>query len=74
MLAVNVLIVKQNTYLGSIVTVDARTLQDVTAWVKKTNVIFVDLYLLWKNKDILMKLAIHILPCLESKDTSCVGK
>jgi len=44
----------------NIVTVDAGPLQDVKAWIKKANVIFIELYPLWMNKNILMKFKIHI--------------
>lgn len=44
---------------SSIVTVDAGPLQDVKAQIKKANVIFVELYPLWINKNILIKFKIH---------------
>ena len=51
--------VAQFTCRSYIVTVDARPLQDVKAWIKKVNVIFIELYPLWMNKNILMKFKIH---------------
>ena len=46
-------------YLGSFVTVDGGALQDVKAQIKKANFIFVELYRLWENKNILMKTKAH---------------
>ena len=48
-------------YLGSIVTVDGGAFQDVKAQIKKANFIFVELYRLWKNKNILMRTKARIL-------------
>jgi len=55
-----ILRVAQLTCLCSIVTVDAGPFQDVKARIKKANVIFVELYPLLKNKNILMKFKIQI--------------
>jgi hypothetical protein len=45
--------VEQLTYLGSVVNGDRGTLQDVKAWIKKANGIFIELCPLCKNKNIL---------------------
>lgn len=52
--------VEQLTYVGSAVTVDEGELQYVIAWIKIPSGIFVELYPLWENKNILMKTKIRI--------------
>jgi hypothetical protein len=53
--------VEQSLYLGSVVTVDGRALQDVKMCIKKENGIFVEIYPLWKNKNVLLMTKIYTL-------------
>jgi hypothetical protein len=48
------------TYLGSEVTADGGALEDVKTQIKEANGIFLQLYPLWKNKNISRKTKIHI--------------
>jgi len=52
--------VEQFTYLGNVVTVDGGGFKNVQTRVKKAHRIFVELYQLLKNKNILMKTKILI--------------
>jgi hypothetical protein len=49
-----------NGYLGSIVTGGGGADEDVTSCIKKANVAFVQLYRIWKNKNIRMKTKVNI--------------
>jgi hypothetical protein len=48
------------TYLGSEVTADGGALEDVKTQIKETNGTFLQLYPLWKNKNISRKTKIRI--------------
>jgi hypothetical protein len=43
------------SYLGSVVTGSGGADEDVTSRIKKTNVVFGQLYTIWKNKNIGIK-------------------
>jgi len=59
LILIDMLGVAQFMCWSSVVTVDARPLQDFKVQIKKADVIFVELYPLWLNKNILMKFKIH---------------
>jgi hypothetical protein len=48
--------VNEYSYLGSIVTGGGGADEDVTSRIKKANVAFVQLYRIWKNKNIRIKI------------------
>jgi hypothetical protein len=52
--------VKFLTYLGSIITIDGGALEDFHSRIKKANGAFMQLYPVWRNKNILVRTKIRL--------------